>query len=365
MKRLAILMFLALAPVAAFAQSFSAVLTGAAEVPGPGDADGSGIAVVTVNGTTINYSVLVQGIGTATLAHIHRGAAGVSGPVVVDFNAGTLVNGTVSGVSQTLIDEILANPSGFYVNVHNAEFPNGAIRGQLVTTSQGGGTRSAFIPVIGKVTGAGGTNFVTDLRIINNGSATANVTLDYYAQNPAGSPTPTVMKSITVAPGEQKVLNDVVGTTLAVASGLGGLRITSDQNIVASARVINDLRTQNLGTAGFALNAKESGTTSGTIPFLAQSTDYRTNLGYFNTSGTSATVTLVARRSSDGAILGTNTLTIPAFAMVQQPAFAVISNVPEPDRTQNDFYVNWTSNVPLFVYGAVTDNKTGDAVLNQ
>jgi hypothetical protein len=365
MKRFAIMIFaaLSLVSVAASAQSFSAVLTGASEVPGPGDPDGSGIAVVTINGTTANYSVLVQGIGTATLAQIHRGAAGVSGPVVVDFNAGALPNGSTSGVAQTLIDEILANPAGFYVNVHNAEFPNGAIRGQLVS-SQSGGTRSAFIPVIGKVTGANNTNFVTDLRIINNGSATANVTLDYYAQNAAGSTTPTKTKTLTIASGEQKVLDDVLGVTLA-GTGLGGLKITADQNVVASARIINDLRAQSLGTAGFAVTAKESGATSGTIPFLAQSADYRTNLGYFNTSGAQATVTLTARRSSDGAILGTNTLTLPPFAMVQQPVFSAISNVPETDRTQNDFYVNWTSNVPLFIYGAVTDNKTGDAVLNQ
>jgi CHRD domain len=366
MKRFAIMLFaaLTLVPVAATAQSFSAVLNGASEVPGPGDPDGSGFAVVTINGTTVNYSVLVQGVGTATLAHIHRGAAGVSGPVVVDFNAGTLSNGSTSGVSQSLIDEILANPSGFYVNVHNAEFPTGAIRGQLVTTSQGGGTRTAFIPVIGKVTGANNTNFVTDLRIVNNGAATANVTLDYYAQNAGGNPAPTVTKNITVAPGEQKVLNDVVGATLTV-SGLGGLKITSDQNVVAAARIINDLRAQSLGTAGFAVTAKDSGAISGTITFLAQSADYRTNIGYFNAAAAQATVTFTARRSSDGAILGTNTLTIPSFAMVQQPAFGIISNVPEADRTQNDFYVNWTSNVPLFVYGAVTDNKTGDAVLNQ
>jgi hypothetical protein len=366
MKRIAIMLSVALALTfapAAFAQSFSAVLTGANEVPAA-DPDGSGIAVVTIDGTTVNYSVLVQGIGTPTVAHIHRGAIGVSGPPVLDLNAGTLANGTVSGVAQALIDEIVANPTGFYVNVHTAEFPNGAIRGQLVTTSQGGGARSAFIPVIGKVTGANNTNFVTDLRIVNNGSATANVTLDYYAQNAAGHAAPTVSKAITVAPGEQKVLNDLVGATLAT-NGLGGLKITSDQNVVASARIINDLRAQSLGTAGFAVTAKESGATSGTITFLAQSSDYRTNLGYFNTSPTTATVTLTARRSSDGAILGTSTLTIPAFAMVQQPAFSIISNVPEASRTQDDFYVNWTSSVPLFVYGAVTDTKTGDAVLNQ
>ncbi len=90
-----------------------------------------------------------------------------------------------------------------------------------------------------------------------------------------------------------------------------------------------------------------------------------TNIGYFNPSSATATVTLTARRSSDGAVLGTNTITIAGFSMVQQPAFSAISSVPEADRTQNDYYVSWISNAPVFVYGAVTDNKTGDAVLNQ
>jgi hypothetical protein len=51
--------------------------------------------------------------------------------------------------------------------------------------------------------------------------------------------------------------------------------------------------------------------------------------------------------------------------MIQTGAFAVISSVPEANRIQDDFYVTWTSTAPLFVYGAVTDNRTGDAVLNQ
>jgi hypothetical protein len=365
MKRTAILLLLlALAAFPASAQSFTAQLSGANEFPGPGDADGSGFAVVTINGTTVNYTVFTQGIGTPTLAHIHRGAAGTANPPVIDFNVNTLTGGSVSGVSQTLINEIVANPSGFYVNVHTAEFPNGAIRGQLAATSTGDGSLTSFIPVVGKVTGANNTNFVTDLRIVNNGGTAANVTLDYFQSNPAGQSAPTATKAITVNAGEQKVLDDVVGATLA-SSGLGGLKITSDQNVVVSARVINDLRAQNLGTAGFAVDAAPAGATSGTITFLAQSGDYRTNIGYFNTNSSSVNLTLTARRSSDGAVLGTNTLTIPAGAMVQQPAFNAISSVPEADRTQNDFYITWTSNAPLFVYGAVTDNKTGDAVLNQ
>jgi hypothetical protein len=69
----------------------------------------------------------------AFAAHIHRGAAGTNGPVVVPLTApGT--SGTSDGcvtVDQSLIDQILANPAGFYVNVHTVQHKGGAIRTQL------------------------------------------------------------------------------------------------------------------------------------------------------------------------------------------------------------------------------------------
>lgn len=365
MKRsIAILFLFALLPVAAFAQSYSAQLTGAAEVPGPADPDGIGFAVVTIDGTTLRYSVFTQNIGVPTAAHIHTGVAGVAGNPLVTLDVNTLTNGTAT-ITAEQATQIKANPSGFYVNVHTGEFPNGAIRGQLASTTSGEGTMTSYIPVIGKVAGQNNTNFVTDLRIVNNGGAVANVTLDYFAQNPAGQSNPTATKNVSVAPGEQKVLDDVVGATLNVTSGLGGLRIKSDQNVVASARVINDLRAAGLGTAGFAVDADDTADTAGVISFLSNNTDYRTNVGYFNPNASAVSATFVARRSTDGAVLGSNTLTIPGYAMVQQGAFDLISAVPASDRTQNNYYITWTSNAPLFVYGAVTDNKTGDAVLNQ
>jgi hypothetical protein len=61
--------------------------------------------------------------------HIHPGVAGVNGSPVVDF--GGSLSGCVSGVDPALIGDIIANPSAYYFNVHTAEFPGGAVRGQL------------------------------------------------------------------------------------------------------------------------------------------------------------------------------------------------------------------------------------------
>ena len=108
-------------------------LTGAAEVPGPGDEDGDGFANVFLGpGTQICYDLSVNGIEAATAAHIHEAGSDASGPVVVPLE--TPVEGSIDGcaeVEAALIERIEADPSGFYVNVHNAEFPNGALRGQL------------------------------------------------------------------------------------------------------------------------------------------------------------------------------------------------------------------------------------------
>jgi hypothetical protein len=81
--------------------------------------------------------------GTAvTLAHIHRGAAGTSGPVVVDTGLfpGELVLTTGTGaftkagisVQPDLVQEMLTTPGAFYFNVYSALNITGMARGQLV-----------------------------------------------------------------------------------------------------------------------------------------------------------------------------------------------------------------------------------------
>lgn len=114
---------------------FSTAMTGAQEVPGPGDPDGTGEAVLQLNPgqREVCFQLTVHDIAPATASHIHRGAAGVAGPVVVGLTPPP-TSGSSSGcvsASRELILEIIQNPEAFYVNVHNAGFPAGAVRGQL------------------------------------------------------------------------------------------------------------------------------------------------------------------------------------------------------------------------------------------
>ncbi|GAA4033389.1 hypothetical protein GCM10022247_67990 [Allokutzneria multivorans] len=113
-------------------RTHSAYLTGKAEVPGPGDADGRGSASVRIGSDRVCATISVSRIAPASAAHIHRGAAGTNGPVVVNFKAPTSGRSySCAEVSRDLAKELRRNPSGFYVNVHNSEFAAGAIRGQL------------------------------------------------------------------------------------------------------------------------------------------------------------------------------------------------------------------------------------------
>ena len=116
-------------------RALGTVMTGAQEVPGPGDTDGVGAAglLINVNKGRVCYALAVKHIAPATMAHIHAGAAGVAGDIVVHLDPptrGFSANCTTDAAPGVIAD-IAQNPQNYYVNVHNDEFPAGAVRGQL------------------------------------------------------------------------------------------------------------------------------------------------------------------------------------------------------------------------------------------
>ena len=110
-------------------------MTGIQEVPGPGDPDGNGTVEIRVSpgSGSVCWNLYARAIGPATAAHIHRGTAGIAGPPVVTLTIPD-ANGRSQGCAQVdpqVAREMVLAAQNFYVNVHTAAQPQGAIRGQL------------------------------------------------------------------------------------------------------------------------------------------------------------------------------------------------------------------------------------------
>ena len=112
----------------------SVALSGANERPA-GDADATGTAVIRIRSDNqLCYRINVRNIPLpATGAHIHRGPASGTGPIIVPFTSPD-ASGVSSGCTTpdlALVNEIKSTPANFYANVHSTEFPAGAVRAQL------------------------------------------------------------------------------------------------------------------------------------------------------------------------------------------------------------------------------------------
>ena len=138
--------------------TFQAQLLASNEVPPISNADqnafGSVIVVIDTTANTSSFDFNVNGLAAPAiiLAHIHEAPAGVNGPVRIDSGLSpatpiTVVNGSVvfskTGIASPadVVQRILANPAGFYFNVHSTLNPGGVVRGQLV--------RQATVPSTG------------------------------------------------------------------------------------------------------------------------------------------------------------------------------------------------------------------------
>jgi hypothetical protein len=117
-------------------------LRGANEVPAAGgaavgDKDGTAVEFIKVAGDEVSVAVTWRGTGRPTMLHLHQGAKGTNGDVKIDFG-GLLkkgkrhsVTGTVKVEDPDLLAALTSDPGSFYANLHTAEFPGGAVRGQL------------------------------------------------------------------------------------------------------------------------------------------------------------------------------------------------------------------------------------------
>jgi CHRD domain len=114
-----------------------AVLQPGNEVP-PSGSQASGATLVRINGTRLSFTTIIANPGRESFfaGHIHTGAAGVNGPVLITLFSGSTDRRLFTQFESIEITEqqattVCGNLAGHYVNYHTTDFPGGAIRGQL------------------------------------------------------------------------------------------------------------------------------------------------------------------------------------------------------------------------------------------
>jgi hypothetical protein len=124
------------APASAKVKRLQANMSGAQEVPAA-DPDGTGTAKLRLDRAKkrVCFTIRVSNIDDVVAAHIHKGAKGVAGSIVVDLitapASGNRFTGCTKNVPRRTIRAILRHPRRYYVNVHTMAFQGGAVRGQL------------------------------------------------------------------------------------------------------------------------------------------------------------------------------------------------------------------------------------------
>jgi hypothetical protein len=370
-------LILAFAFPTAMAESFGVSMHGANEIPN-GDVNGVGFADLILDGTTLSYSVVVFNIDTPTAMHIHPGARSQVGPPLVPFTTlfvrqegcpslqappctERFVNVGEVEISAATAEALSASPSDFYLNVHNAAFPGGAIRGQV--------RFARYLPIVGQTPGAAESHWFTRFAVLNRSlDREAGWSVEFVPQSPEGNTARLVADQQSLPAMSLSSGSDFFPES--EFNGIGSMRILSDRPLTATAAVYNGVGSAR-GDLGFAVQAKplEDAETSGALIDLATSsgpdmqarTGHRSNIGYFNPQVVAVEATFRAR-DHDGRLLGQRAVLIPPGGMAQSPVFDLIPTA-VTDRVQETFWIDWSATAPIFVYATVVNNHTGDPEL--
>jgi len=217
----------------------------------------------------------------------------------------------------------------------------------------------------------GGTtgSFHTDMRIFNP-STTKDIQVTAYllavgnADN-SGAQT----KVITVAKRQMLVYNDVLSALFNVG-GLGGLRLKSDDDFIATQRIYS-LAADGSTTGQFIPGLDNSSAKKkGVIIQLrnnggaGQVGTFRTNVGAVNPNAVAASVTWRLYDKNNNLVGQAMTETMPPFAVKSPTSIGAFATGGVPASADlSDAWISYESDQPLFAYASIVDNATADGTL--
>ncbi len=221
--------------------------------------------------------------------------------------------------------------------------------------------RSIVVPVATHRAGANGTFYVTDARIVNPSTSTADATLLFTPSGQDASAA--ISRSVQVVPGGTLRLDDVVLGTFGLADAFGKLEVRSASKVVVSARTYNNGATGTFGQfepGATSADAVVSGGAALHLPGLERSTDFRTNVGLVEIGGLAAVVQ-VRMLDDAGRVVGIKTFPLPAGGSLQvNDVFGAAGVAGETTRARAEVTV--LSGGAVVAYASVVDNRSGDAI---
>lgn len=213
--------------------------------------------------------------------------------------------------------------------------------------------KDVYLPVTGSI-----GVFRTDARIVNpSGEKDITITATFEPVN--GSNISSRTATVTVPKRQQLVLDDVVGALFPGTSVLGAIRLTSNDDFIATARIY---ATVTGGTAGQGYTAIDVGQAKqkGVLQQLratggsGQAGTSRSNLGFVNPGATPAAVTLRLYDKSSNKVSEQN-LTIPARSSLSPANYFAAATGDFADA-----WASFSSDVPVIAYASIIDNGTTD-----
>jgi hypothetical protein len=227
-----------------------------------------------------------------------------------------------------------------------------------ITGPGAGPDQTYLIPAVAHNPGAGGTMWRSDVAVINTATAAASLDLSFY---PTSGQART--GGMTLPAGATMEWRNVLETVFGVSSAdsiQGTIVVGSDQPLVLSARTYNQAASGTYGQylqACTMANSLAAGTT-GYLPQMKSTSEYRTNLGVINVAGAQATVEIRLFNGSGTQVGSSKTLAVAGQRWTQ--IGDIFGNVGAGSQSIAYATVVVTAGGPVWAYASVVDEVTGD-----
>ncbi|HEY3123264.1 MAG TPA: hypothetical protein VGK70_04300 [Thermoanaerobaculia bacterium] len=270
--------------------------------------------------------------------------------IAQEFNPAATAFGVPTQPGDVIVVSVASGSLQPYVNVLDTG------SGDVAMSLPVAPTRDAVIPNLGTLVGFADASFVSDLLLANSDLANpADVTISYFPVDSSDLP---LVSSISLAPGESRVIADVLGTLFSVSAGQGALLVSSDAPVAVSSRVASRRSEGDYATFSAALDGAEAISDGGTATAfgIAQTATRRTHLLLFN-RGAAGAVTVVGY-DAQGNQIGSLSADVAAAEAVR--INFVMEQLGVSDQAAGRIAVTATPGMQLYAQTAQADAGTGD-----